>query len=123
MKIHKTENYIKKESQFNLPGDPNYPPGIGLGDIEEGYGFYSGGPGEEIEEEVSEDSFDEEMVLKNEEGMERLVNVRFGIKQVGDNKKFYLYEVNFPGSTEDIQSQLSKYEMEQVNNFIKDNFA
>ena len=104
MKIHKTKNYIKKESQFNLPGDPNLPPGVSPRNIEEGYGFYSGGPGEEIEEEVSEDSFDEEMVLKNEQGMERLVNISFGVKQIGDSKKFYLYEVNFPCSNEDIQS-------------------
>jgi len=122
MKIHKTENYIKKEAQFNLPGDPNYPPGVGPRDIEEGYGFNSGIPGEEIEKEISEDSFDEEMVLTNEQGMERMVELRFGIKQIGENKKFYLYEVNFPGSNEDIQSQLSLYEKEQVNNFIKDNF-
>ena len=122
MKIHKTEKYIKKEAQFNLPGDPNYPPGVSGRDIEEGYGFSSGIPGENINENVSDDLIEEEMVLTNEEGIERLINLRFGIKQIGDNKKFYLYEINFPGSNEDIQSQLSLYEKEQVNNFIKDNF-
>lgn len=28
MKYIKTDNYIKKEAQYNLPGDPNLPPGM-----------------------------------------------------------------------------------------------
>lgn len=28
MKYIKTNNYTKKEAQFNLPGDPNLPPGM-----------------------------------------------------------------------------------------------
>ena len=38
MKVYSTQNFIKKAQYSDLPGDPNYPPGVRPGDTDAGFG-------------------------------------------------------------------------------------
>ena len=38
MKVYSTQGFMKKSQFNNLPGDPNYPPGVRPGDTDAGFG-------------------------------------------------------------------------------------